>query len=82
MRTKQDLTPEEKAAIADQVTGFSLGFSQAQEQYELEAEVLEDLLLDQNIEKCPGCEWWVDSHELVGPDSDEPDGHCRNCRPD
>ena len=80
---KPELTDDQKNRIADLATGFALGFSQAQQESGLDAEVLEDILLDMNIEKCPDCGWFVDSHELIPPEGDgeTPDGHCRNCRP-
>ncbi len=78
---RPELTDEQKNRLADMATGFALGFEKAQQEFGLDAEVLEDVLLDMNIEKCPDCGWFVDSHELIGPDGDEPDGHCRNCRP-
>ncbi len=77
------LTDDQKNRMADLATGFALGFQQAQRDFELEEDELRELLLDMNIEHCPDCGWWVDSHELIAPDGDgvTPDGHCNNCRP-
>ena len=41
---------------------------------------LTELALNANIEQCPSCKWWCESGELIPTDSDEPDGHCSNCR--
>jgi len=42
---------------------------------------LKELALDENVEKCPTCYWWVESGELIPDGSDETDRHCLNCRP-
>lgn len=68
------------SAIAELVTGYVNGFDRACAQFGLEVDTLEALLLDINIEACPACGWYVDSHELLDED-DAPDGHCDNCRP-
>jgi len=68
------------SAIADLVTGYVNGFDRACAQFGLDVQTLETLLLDANVEACPGCDWYVDSHELLG-EGDAPDGHCDNCRP-
>lgn len=83
MRTTASLSDEQKDRIADLASGFALGFEQAQREFELTDEELRELLLDMNIEQCPDCRWWVESHELIAPDADgvTPDGHCNNCRP-
>lgn len=37
-----------------------------------------DYLLDRNIERCSGCGWWHESHELVNEDNDIVG--CEQCR--
>lgn len=41
-------------------------------------EDIEDFLLEYNIERCPYCDWWFDSMELLNED-DEIVG-CEHCR--
>jgi hypothetical protein len=41
-------------------------------------EEIEDALLSINIERCPGCEWWCYSDELI--DDDNEVVGCQNCR--
>jgi len=42
-------------------------------------ECIEDRLLDDNIERCQGCEWWFESGELFSDNEDEC-GKCEDCR--
>lgn len=67
--------------IIDRVTGYIDGFDRVlrDETLDLDAGELDELLLDNNVEKCPECELYVDSHELLD-ENGEIDGHCDNCR--
>ncbi|HEY6435886.1 MAG TPA: hypothetical protein VIY47_04800 [Ignavibacteriaceae bacterium] len=65
--------------IIDTVTGYINGFEQVIAKTEMDVEDLEELLLDHNIEKCPNCEWYTDSFNLID-EGDDPDGYCDNCR--
>lgn len=67
--------------IVELVTGYADGFFRALEKTKMKTEDLRELLLDNNVEECPSCGWWVDSGELLYPETDEVDGHCENCRP-
>ena len=40
---------------------------------------LESDLLDYDLERCEGCDWWFECSELVGGFDDEP-GFCEDCR--
>lgn len=77
---KQDLTEADKARIAELATSYVLGARAVQAEFDLDIEQIEDILLDANIEKCPECGWYDDSFSLFGPEQDEPDGCCSNCR--
>jgi hypothetical protein len=84
----RDGWPARKAALAaqhgsivDRCTGNGLEEFNVRAEFDITTMELMDLLLDYNVERCPGCRWLVDSHELIGEDSDDVDGHCRNCRP-
>ncbi len=74
------LTDEDKARAADMVTSYVDGLSRALLEFEVDQDELDDMLLGLNIEACPGCGWYVDSHDLFDPDSDDMDGCCSNCR--
>ena len=68
-------------ADEDLVTSYADGYERALMIAEEEGiEDLDEFLLDHNVEKCPGCEWYVESGELIPPDEDDPDGFCENCR--
>jgi hypothetical protein len=41
---------------------------------------VEEWLLSEGVEKCPCCEWLVESYQLIPDGDDDPDGHCENCR--
>lgn len=79
MRTR-NWTAEDKDRAADLVTGYVNGLSRALAEFDVEQDELDDVLLDLNVEECPGCHWYVDSRDLIPPDQDEPDGCCPNCR--
>lgn len=72
------MTDEE---LADLVTGYANGLERAVQETGMDQEALEDKLLDLSVEKCPTCDWYVDSHELFDDEGDL-DGHCCNCRED
>ena len=65
--------------LVETVVGYANGFDRALVSSALSKAELKDLLLDENVEQCPGCRWWVDSSELLNED-DKIDGHCENCR--
>ncbi|WP_199030766.1 hypothetical protein [Ralstonia sp. ASV6] len=67
------------AALIDTVTGYGNGFDRAIKDSGLTAAALRKLLISHNVEQCPSCHWYVDSHELLDEDS-RVDGHCDNCR--
>ena len=62
--------------------GTSNSISDAIENFNLDEEFdeseLEDMISFTNIERCPYCEWWFESSELLD-DDDEVVG-CRDCR--
>lgn len=67
--------------ILDTVTSYATGFYRVMARTGMDAETLNELLLDHNIEKCPNCGHYTDSFHLLGDDTgDEPDGFCNNCR--
>jgi len=76
---KAALTDAQKVEIVDACTTLSLGEFRMQERYGLSVKELEDLLLDFDVERCPGCRLHTDSHALLD-DNGEVDGHCTNCR--
>lgn len=72
---------EDKARAEDLVTGYVDGLMRALVAFDVEQEELDNVLLDINVEACPCCGWYVPSWDLLPPLSDDPDGHCGNCRP-
>ncbi len=79
MRTKE-WSATEKEAAADLVTSYVDGLGRALQQFEVEQEELDDVLLDMNVEQCSNCGWYVDSRDLLPNDQDEVDGFCNHCR--
>ena len=79
MRTRE-WTDADKDRAADLATSYVDGFARAAREFDIEPEELDAVLLDQNVEKCPSCGWYVDSRDLIPHDHDDPDGHCPNCR--
>jgi hypothetical protein len=65
----------------DDLTGYADGEARVRRQARLTSEALREAALNSQVEKCPGCGWWAESHEMVPHDSDDPDGCCLNCRP-
>lgn len=65
---------------ADMVTGYVDGLVKALREFGIEQEELNDVLLDVNVEQCPGCRWYVDSRDLMPDGADDPDEKCPNCR--
>jgi len=76
---KARLTAEEKDSIIESCVSLSMGEYRMQAQFKLSVKELEDLLLDSDVEKCPSCRLYTDSHSLIDDDG-EVDGHCSNCR--
>lgn len=73
---------EQIEQIIDTVTGYADGFERVLRDETIDIDdpdELDELLLDHNVEKCPECEFYVHSHELLN-DNGEIDGHCDNCR--
>jgi len=64
----------------DDLTSYADGEIRVRSRLKLSAEQLKEAALNENVEKCPGCGWWAESHEMLPLDGDEPDGHCSNCR--
>ena len=75
------ITDEQIHEIADTLNGTCNSIESVLERLALELDVsdVEDRLLDVNLERCPDCEWWCESWELV-----DDEGHvvgCDSCRP-
>lgn len=76
------LTDVQKEDLALDAQGTLLSEAQLLERSGLGDDVSEDevieILLDEGVERCPECEWWVYSWELV--DEDGKETVCENCR--
>lgn len=65
--------------LLDTVTSYADGFEKVLRVEGMTPESLEELLLDNGIEKCATCGWFTHSGFLVDDDN-EADGFCDNCR--
>lgn len=48
------------------------------EEFGITQEQIEEIMAEENYEKCPECQMWVEAYELVDDDSEE--CPCDNCR--
>ena len=76
---KGQLSREALSEIVEECLTQPMGDFRMREKHGLSAQELEDLLLDENVERCPHCRVIMDSHALVN-DSGAVDGKCTNCR--
>lgn len=63
------------AKIAQSTVGTADSEAAIADRHDVNVDDVVERLLDFNVETCPGCGWWVESHELA--DNDTCDG-CRN----
>lgn len=73
------LSEEDKKKIVERLAG-SAGIDESAicDEYGIELEDLEDLMVDSGYERCSECEWWCETGELVGEDCEvQP---CDSCR--
>lgn len=75
-----DLTNEQVFQLLDDLKGYANGLEKVMREYDLELEEIEELALNNNVERCEGCDWFFDSFDLV--DDDDRTGFCRDCRGD
>lgn len=70
------MTNEQARDVADALDGTADFIETVLERLDIEADVndVEDRVLDFNIERCPGCDWWMESALL-----DNDDGCCDDC---
>jgi hypothetical protein len=73
------LSSEDIEKICDTVVSYATGYESVIREFEIEPEELEELLLDNDIEKCEGCDWFFHSYDLVDDDGELVG--CRDCRP-
>lgn len=66
--------------VADYLEGTCNSAHAAIARFDLECEVeeVEEAMLDQNLEICPFCHWWMECHELVNDEGDVVG--CQQCR--
>ncbi len=81
MKRTREWTDADKERAAEIATGYVMGLSMCQQEFGVDQDEIDDVLLDMQVERCPGCHWYVDSFDLIPKDGDdEPDGKCSNCR--
>lgn len=66
--------------IANLLMGYADGLSRVMDKTGMNVDDIEEWGLDHNIERCPNCDWWTESSNLIPYDEDEVDGFCDNCR--
>ena len=76
---KAQLSREAVSEIVEECLTQPMGDFRMREKHGLSAQELDDLLLDESIERCPHCRVIMDSHALVN-DRGDVDGKCTNCR--
>lgn len=76
---KAQLSREVVAEIVDQCLTQPMGDYRMRAKHDLSVPELDDLLLDESVERCPSCRVINDSHALVD-DQGRVDGKCTNCR--
>lgn len=75
------LTDEQIRELCDIAVSCGDADMQIAGKYDIEGEELEDLLLDNNIERCTNCQWWCHSYELLDEEG-EPVYLCSDCQDD
>lgn len=76
---KSQLSREAVTEIVDECLTQPMGDFRMRAKHNLSTMELDDLLLDESVERCPGCRILTDSHALVD-DHGKVDGKCTNCR--
>lgn len=76
----------DRKKIIEEVYGTCKSEVEIAEKFEMYPEEVLEILSEENIERCLGCDWWYDSFELVDDEYDEFStdedltGYCYNCR--
>ena len=75
------MTDDQKRKLADLLIGTPDSVEYALEELGLDvsADDAEDALADVNIERCPDCDWWCESGELIDEEGNLVG--CQACRP-
>ncbi len=71
--------------IADDLDGTCDTIDSMLEKYERNFEIDEleaELCIEFGLERCQGCDWWMESGLLDGGENDEWEGYCDDCRPE
>lgn len=66
--------------IEDLLVSYADGLEKVMDLTGMNVDEVEEWGLNHNIERCPTCDWWTESHNLIPTDSEETDGFCDNCR--
>ena len=79
MEDPAKLTLCQLSEIVDLLTGYADGEQKALERFDLTIEEVEDVALNNGLERCPTCDCWVPAYELVDDDNEVRD-ECEDCR--
>lgn len=65
----------------EKIVGYADGAYRVMAELEIDQDSLDELLLQENIERCPNidCGWYDEASSMLNDES-EPDGFCDNCR--
>ena len=66
--------------LMDTLVSYADGLEKVMDKTGMNVDAIEEMALNHNVERCPCCDWWTESHNLIPIDSEEPDGYCDNCR--
>lgn len=74
------LTDDQKAEIEQSLAGTSHSCDRLAEKFDEQVEEIEAAMANLNYERCPECDTWVESWELVDDDNELKHG-CDSCKP-
>lgn len=75
-----NLTDEQKYGICDTLLHHADGMQMVMREFEdLEMEDIEEIALNENIERCKQCDWFVKSYDLLDDDDNNTE-ICSECR--
>ena len=76
----KELTDEQIGDICETAVSCADADMKIANQYDLEGDELEELLLDNEIERCKECGWWCKTYDLIDDETDEAIYICSECR--
>lgn len=80
--TSKKVSEDTWSQVYDYLIGTANTADGAIERFGLNCDIddVEEAMEDRNLECCPTCGWWVETHELLDDDTDDVLDTCSNCR--